>query len=259
MTLETNENKSINENTQKINIKISVRNLVEFILRSGDIDSGFRSSGRAVEGTYAHQKVQKAQDDNYQAEVSLKYEFELEDFKFLLEGRADGIIKEKIQEELGQENRPFVPYCIDEIKSTTRDLQFIDENYNPLHWGQAKCYGYIYCKQNNLNEIDIQLTYFHLETELTKRLRKTYKIEELEQFFFNLIEKYIVWANFTKEWSITRDTSIKTLNFPFDTYRKGQRNLAVATYQTIKENKKLYAQAPTTLVKRRNTSLGASS
>ena len=39
---------------------------------------------------------------------------------------------------------------IDEIKTTTKDLLLIDENTNPLHWAQAKCYGYIYSMQNEL-------------------------------------------------------------------------------------------------------------
>ncbi len=77
----------------KSEIRISVRNLVEFIFRSGDIDSQFTSNSRALEGTKAHQKIQK---DNgyagYTPEVSLKYTLEYKSFNFAVEGRADGII-----------------------------------------------------------------------------------------------------------------------------------------------------------------------
>lgn len=225
---------------EKLQIKMSVRNLVEFVLRSGDIDTSFRSNVRAVEGTRAHQKVQKAQGDNYKAEVMLKQSFPYNDFLFIIEGRADGIIENEVDE-----NNLYVPITIDEIKSTNRSLDLIDENYNMLHWAQAKCYGYIYCVQNDLKKINIQLTYFHLESETTKKIVKTYSVDELKLFFFNLLESYIVWAEFTKEWNELRNESIKESEFPFDKYRSGQRELAVAVYKTIKENKKIFSQAPT--------------
>ena len=47
-------------------IKLSVRNLIEFLLRSGNLDSRFRGSSRAIAGTKAHQKVQKESALNYQ-------------------------------------------------------------------------------------------------------------------------------------------------------------------------------------------------
>ncbi len=215
-------------------IKISVRNLVEFVLRAGDIDTSFRSMSSGVEGTRAHQKVQRSKGKDYEAEVSLKHKFEYKGFNFSIEGRMDGLI-----------TCPLDAICIDEIKSTNRALEEIDENYSLLHWAQAKCYGYIYCWQNNMETIDIQLTYFHLKTENTKMIRKTISYNELEIFFFNIIDKYIVWANFTSKWRNIRDPSINNLEFPFDTYRLGQRKLAVTVYRTVKDQKRLFAKAPT--------------
>ncbi|WP_026478500.1 ATP-dependent DNA helicase [Alkaliphilus transvaalensis] len=215
-------------------IKISVRNLVEFVLRSGDIDASFRTSTRAIDGTRAHQKVQKAQGAEYEAEVHLKHRFEYKGVQFVIEGRADGVI-----------NSPLEAVCIDEIKSTNKLLEEIDENYNLLHWAQAKCYGYIYCWQNNLETIDIQLTYFNLKTEKTKIIRRPFSYDELETYFFEIIDQYIVWADFTAQWRIIRDQSVNQLEFPFKGYRAGQRRLAVSVYKAIKEQQKLFAQAPT--------------
>lgn len=231
----------------KQEIKISVRNLVEFVLRSGDLDSSFRSMSRAVDGTKAHQKVQKSKDENYEAEVTLKHSFEHKGFIFKIEGRADGIIYEELEDnkEINEEKSSDFSVCIDEIKSTTRPLEIIDENYNELHWAQAKCYAYIYSLQNKLDNIDVQLTYFHLDTEMVKIIRKNFSFESMEEFFFNIIDKYIVWASFTSEWSIVRDSSVKELVFPFEKYRTGQRELAVTVYRTIRDGKKLFAQAPT--------------
>src|SRR5659263_774516 len=119
--------------TSKPEIKLSVRNLVEFILRSGDIDSQFMSNSRALEGTRIHQKIQNEnKDKGYTPEVPLKYSVEYQGFNFRIEGRADGIIT----------NGDFM--IVDEIKSTNIPLEHIEENYNETHWAQAKCYAFIY-------------------------------------------------------------------------------------------------------------------
>ncbi|MBB6218903.1 Rad3-related DNA helicase [Anaerosolibacter carboniphilus] len=214
-------------------IKISVRNLIEFVLRSGDLDTRFMGSSRAVEGTKAHGKVQKSYGENYTPEVTLRYSIPYQDLLLTVEGRADGILQE--------ENRVI----IDEIKSTTQPLDVIDENYNHLHWGQAKCYAYIYGQEQGLDEVDVQLTYYQLDTEEIKYLRKTFLLHELKQFFDDLIAQYFSWATFTHDWQIKRDTSIHALSFPFEAYRKGQREFAKAVYRTVVDGKKLFAQAPT--------------
>lgn len=218
----------------KQNIKVSIRNLVEFILRAGDIDSGFiSSSNRAVEGTRIHKKIQSSSDENYEPEVTLKYEIEYKDYVLTVEGRADGIIKEDHR------------VIIDEIKSTTVPIEIIDEDFNPLHWAQAKCYAFIYAKENSLNNINVQLTYYNIDTDEIKYIVKEFTYESLREFFFDLIDKYFKWVELQYSLNIERDESIKNLNFPYESYRKGQRKLAVAVYRTIVNEKKLYAQAPT--------------
>ena len=222
-------------------ITVSVRNLIEFVMRSGDIDNSFRSMNSAVEGTKAHVKVQKSYGDEYEAEFSLKHIIEYEEFTIQVQGRADGILTTSSE------------VIVDEIKSTTRDLKDIDENFNPLHWAQAKCYAYIYCVDNNLSEISVQITYFHIETEEKKIIKKLFTADELRKYFYELIDKYIEWSKITFYWGELRDRSIKDLNFPFNDYRRGQRELAVASYKTIEEGKKLYASAPTGIGKTMST------
>lgn len=214
-------------------IKVSVRNLVEFVLRAGDLDTTFMGTSRALEGTKAHRKIQKSYDDYYSSEVFLKHFFCHNDFSITVEGRADGIFTE------GEIT------VIDEIKTTTKSLEDIDEDFNPLHWAQAKCYGYIYGVQNELETIDIQLTYYQLDSEEMKFLRKSFAISELEEFFLSLIDKYLQWTSLTFDWVDVRDSSIKDMEFPFSAYRKGQRELAVGVYKTILEGKNLFVQAPT--------------
>ena len=222
-------------------INISVRNLIDFVMKSGDIDNSFRSMNRALEGTRAHQKLQKAYGENYKAEVSLKTIFPYKNYSFEIEGRADGVYR---LEDIAM---------IDEIKSTTYDLEKIEKDFNPIHWAQAKVYGYIYSLQNQLETIDIQMTYFHIETERIKKFKEAFSFKDLEVFLASLIEEYIRWAELSFGWEVERDESIRKMEFPFSAYRLGQRKLAVSVYKTIKEKKNLFTKAPTGIGKTMST------
>lgn len=214
-------------------VNISVRELVEFVMRSGSIFASFVSRARAVEGTKAHKKIQNAMDANYEKEVKLVHEYVAQDITFVVEGRADGII------------RDLIAVTIDEIKSTRTSLEVIDEDYNPLHWAQAKCYAYFYAAQNHLKDMNVRLTYYNLDTKETKHLLKVYQFDELECFFKEIIEKYAIWIRFYMDWSKERTSYLKALTFPFEGYRIGQRELAVNVYKSITNESNLYVNAPT--------------
>lgn len=220
----------------KIIIKDSVRGIIEYILKQGSIDDRYIGSTRALEGTLAHQKLQSNNEkiySNYKKEVKLQKEFQIDNVILIVDGRADGIIIE------GKD------VYIEEIKSTMKSLILIDEDYNELHWAQAKFYAYIYSKQNTLNNIKVRLSYFNLETEEVKSFDKEFNIEDLESFVFEIINEYKKWVLLKSELLTMRNESIKSLKFPFDNYRKGQKELAIACFNTIKEKAVLFAQAPT--------------
>ncbi|WP_343343663.1 ATP-dependent DNA helicase [Terrisporobacter petrolearius] len=215
------------------NIKISVRSLVEFIMKKGSIDNRFVGNIKAIEGIRGHQRVQKSYGNEYTSEVSIKHKFTFDEVEIEVEGRIDGLL---------MENDKII---IDEIKTTTKDLLLIDEDSNPLHWAQVKCYGYMYCIQNNLDNIDLQVTYYNIQNKSTRILRNNFQLSELKEFFFKLINEYKLWANIEKQWMETRNESIKNLKFPFVKYRPGQREFAVRVYKSIVDSKKCFAMAPT--------------
>lgn len=220
----------------KIIIKESVRGIIEYILKTGSIDDRYMGSTRALEGTIAHQKLQSSNEklySNYQKEVKLQEAFEIDNVTLIVDGRADGIIIED-----------NVVY-IEEIKSTMRSLVLIDEDYNELHWAQAKFYAYIYAIQNDIEIINIRLSYFNIETEEVKSFNKSFNRRDLENFVLSIIDEYKKWVILKSNLLSERNESIKKLKFPFDTYRKGQKELAVACFNTIKEKAVLFAQAPT--------------
>lgn len=224
------------------NIKISVRNLVEFILRSGDIDNrqGNKNDKDAMQaGSKMHRKIQKQMGPEYHAEYPLKIEIEKPEFFITIEGRADGIIIEE------------TGVTIDEIKGVYFDLDYLNKPIE-VHRAQAMCYGYIYGKEENISQINIQLTYCNLDTEQKKFFNETLEFTEIEKWFDQLIREYFVWAKFQYEWKIARNDSIKPLEFPFP-YREGQRELAASVYKTINRRKRLFIQAPTGVGKTMST------
>ncbi|EGO64651.1 ATP-dependent DNA helicase [Acetonema longum] len=214
-------------------IKVSVRTLVEFILRSGDLTSGFAGGSRALEGIKAHKRVQKDQPEEYRQEVSLSFRREADGLVLEISGRADGIIT-------GRDG-----VTVDEIKSTARELGEIREEDNPLYWAQAKCYAYIYAAQNSLEIIRVQLTYSHIETREILQFRQEFTFEQLKLFFEDLSDRYLAWARTLEAHQSQRNKTSRSLDFPYSSYRKGQRELAVAVYKTILGGRKLFAQAPT--------------
>lgn len=215
-------------------IRISVRNLVEFILREGDIDNrkaGLPDKEAMQLGGRIHRKIQRQMGSDYYAEVPLKITVPCEGFAIQIEGRADGI----------QKTADGV--VVDEIKGVLRELEYIEKPVS-VHLAQAKCYGYIYGKQQELDSITIQMTYCQMETEEVKRFQETFSIEELERWFLDIVMQYEKWARFQVEWRQTRDATIKEAEFPFP-YREGQRELVTSVYRTILRKKKLFIQAPT--------------
>lgn len=227
---------SVNEDVPVI--RISVRNLVEFILREGDIDnriSGGMDRDAMLMGSRIHRKIQRRMGSDYHAEVPLKKEVVFDGFHILVEGRADGIITEQDKAEPG--------ITIDEIKGVLRELRFI-EKPEPLHLAQAKCYAAIYAEQKGLEKIDVQITYCQMESEEIRRFVQSFETEELIRWFYELIGKYEKWARFEIEWKKVRNASIHETEFPFS-YRAGQRDMAAAVYRTILRKKKLFIQAST--------------
>ena len=216
------------------NLKISVRNLVEFVFRSGDIDNRRATLGEREamqEGSRIHRKIQGRMGTDYTPEVPLKITVGIGDFTITVEGRADGIIK--------RDKR----IIIDEIKGMYSDITRLKEPIK-VHMAQAMCYAYIYAEQNDLNSIGVQLTYCNLDTEEIKRFKERFKYRKLKERFANLILSYSRWVEMLYENTLKRQQSIENLEFPFN-YRSGQREIVVSAFKTMRKKKDIYIQAPT--------------
>ena len=251
-------------------VRISVRNLVEFVMRSGDLDDRMMAGAKkeAMQaGSRLHRKIQRRMGSDYQAEVSLKHTVKEDSFELLIEGRADGIITEPggvtIDEihintfdlinghSAGLCDDPIGPSLNEKLK---RILFYCMQMYlygsgkaedpDPVHMAQALCYGTIYAVHHDLEEIGIQLTYCNIETEEIRRFKEVKTREELEDWFKGLIHEYVKWARYLYHHRMRRQECLKTLQFPY-AYREGQKELAACVYRSVAEGRNLYIQAPT--------------
>lgn len=293
----------------------SVRSLVEFILRSGDIDNRKAAAPENAmqEGGRIHRMLQRRMGADYHAEVTLKYSYHTPKYDILVEGRADGIIDGQLAKRIIKE----VPVCfeeregkrekagrrdkieraaeaeevikvkgeaakgdietvietenvsgndvtggtgaeisqdqypdrigdtvvIDEIKGTYADVSRMKAPVM-VHLAQAKCYAYIYAKQNSLPFIRVRMTYCNIETEELQYFFRDYRLQDLEKWFEGLMKSYQKWADYEVEWKEKRQQSIRQMDFPFP-YREGQKELITYVYQTLYHKRKLFIEAPT--------------
>lgn len=226
---------------EKPTIRISVRNLVEFILRSGDLDSRHGTSDKEamLKGSRIHRKIQRQMGANYQAEVALKKTTEYDDLILQIEGRADGILQEDGE------------ISVDEIKGIYKDVWKMEAPYD-IHLAQAKCYAFIYGEQKQIEQISIIMTYANLDTEEIRRFKSEYSLEELQKWYENLLNEYHKWVSFQYEWKKQRNASMEKLEFPFE-YRDGQKKMVSSVYHTISVGKQLFVQAPTGVGKTMST------
>lgn len=235
-------------------VKTSVRKLVEFFFRGGDIETGsgmLADPEAMLEGSRLHRKIQRSKPAGYKSEVSLKKEWKMDGYTLLLEGRADGIDlvtynetgENLCQEEKEKQSEKRKLPLIDEIKCVYKDVRQIKEA-EPMHLAQAKCYACMYADTGNYEEIIIQITYCNIETEDIQYITKSYKTVSLMEWFEDLADQYKLWADMYMDGRRIRNASIKKMQFPFS-YRPGQKKMSAMVYHAIEEKRNIFLQAPT--------------
>lgn len=262
--------------------RIAVRTLVEFLLRSGDIDNRTYSgpdTDAMLQGGRIHRKIQKSMPDTYHAEVPLKAVFEEDGLVLVLYGRADGIVREK-RTENGRETEHIT---VDEIKGIYGDVYRLLEP-REVHLAQAKCYAAMLVLSEGtfgaaaqadteadtgtetetdtdtetdigtgtetdavryrIREVTCQLTYCSFETEELRYFQETFGAEELVSWLRDLVHRYFRFALFLRDHRVMRDRTAGELPFPYP-WRKGQKAAAAAVYRAVRDEKDLFLQAPT--------------
>ena len=210
---------------------VSVRELVQFALRTGDLggERDFVGPSRARAGIRGHQKLQNSRPAGYEKEVPVTHQIEGEGFSLRIQGRLDGVA-------------PGEPVLLEEIKTVQGGWDGVPD---PLHWAQLRCYGHIYAFERSLDRLALQLTYLDLDNGEVTEFREVPERAVLAEFFQRTTAIYLDWLNDRFRWCLRRDDSIRALTFPFSNYRPGQRELAVAAYRALNRGDRLFVEAPT--------------
>ena len=213
-------------------IELSVHELVDFVLRKGDIDSRSFNSMTMQEGTRIHNIYQSKQGSNYLKEYPLKGIFSYEDSLIYLSGRSDGIILEEVP-------------IIEEIKSTNCDLNSFFKENEEWHLGQAICYGYLYAIEKGLDKVKIRLTYISQVNNDILKKNYCYKTDELLTKIHQYFDVYFQFARIIETRKNKRNESLSVLRFPFSNAREGQMELIDFTKQAIESADSRFAEAST--------------
>lgn len=213
-------------------IELSVHELVDFVLRKGDIDSRSFNSMTMQEGTRIHNIYQSKQGSNYLKEYPLKGIFSYEDSLIYLSGRSDGIILEEVP-------------IIEEIKSTNCDLNSFFKENEEWHLGQAICYGYLYAIEKGLDKVKIRLTYISQVNNDILKKNYCYKTDELLTKIHQYFDVYFQFARIIETRKNRRNESLSMLRFPFSNAREGQIELIDFTKQAIESADSRFAEAST--------------
>ncbi|GMK39807.1 hypothetical protein PCCS19_28620 [Paenibacillus sp. CCS19] len=214
-------------------VQLSVRQLVEYAYRSGDIVSGFRSAAALAEGTRIHQSLQTEYGPQDVREYELKTGLDYEGIRFFIEGRCDGLL----QTDDG--------VMIDEIKSMAGMLPENGDDAPVVHWAQAICYAYIYALEHQLDEMRVRLTYVSSTTDERRAFVRVLSSSQLRDTVMDAVRLYAPYARMLIQYTEQKLASAKALSFPFAEYRAGQRKFAGAVYQAVTDGSKLFAKAPT--------------
>lgn len=222
-------------------LKLSVHQVVDFLLRQGDIDERIYNQETMAMGSLLHSAFQKKQGGEYIPEYYLSELFERKDGSILLSGRADGIIV----------NRDGA--TIDEIKSTVAPLDTFYIEQKAWHLGQAECYGLMYCHQKKLDKIGIRLTYISQNDNSRAVHEFSYSLKQLEEKVFSYLDEYLSFYQKLIAHKKIRNLSAANLDFPFEKFRPGQRELAKYCYGIARDGGILFAEAPTGIGKTMST------
>lgn len=213
--------------------RISVKNLIDICLKHGDLSGEYVSRTRALDGIREHTRVQGLRPESYTREVAVSCTIHGQGFDLEVYGRIDGIFEAD------------EPVTIEEIKSCRKPAGELAQNPAPLHMAQLKCYGYMLAAQRKLDQVNLQITYARIGTQTIAHSKKAWTFEALSVFFNELTREYIRRLEDGVHWREKRNQSIAALEFPYPDFRPGQRQLAESVYKVVKNNRILFARAPT--------------
>ncbi len=212
-------------------LKIGVRELVEFCCRDGNLGYDNGPGIKALDGLQTHQKIQKRYHADAESEVVVKLLVRVDDQDIELGGRIDLLFSAE------------APPRIEEIKTVYAHVA--GDADDTMHWAQLKCYGACYAREHEFDEVNLCLNLVTLFALQEQRHSRIFSRAELDIFVEQTLEQYLRWCRLVDaQRQITR-TQAQALEFPFASFRNQQRGFAAEVYRTIQNQQRLIVEAPT--------------
>ncbi|WP_162845982.1 ATP-dependent DNA helicase [Seongchinamella sediminis] len=211
--------------------RLSVRDLVAFCHRSGDIDHRYTPSPTGEQGMEGHQRIYRRRPESYLREYPVRYRHQQGDIELQLRGRADG----------------FDPASalVEEIKTCRVDPGNIPPPVSRLHLAQARIYAALIAEERSLDEVAVQLTWLNIDTDEEVPLRQSCSRAELRAFLTDTLAAFADWLALLARRRRDRQASLLRLAFPHGEFRRGQRLVAELVYKCIDQGGQAMLEAPT--------------
>ena len=217
-------------NEERCTVELSVRELCETALRSGDL-GGNGTYEAMIDGARIHRQLQMEAGVYYNPEVSLTNTVMLDGMYYTVSGRADGVLREK------------EGLTVDEIKCVRKAMFFAP--VPEVFVAQLKCYAYFLAVRDDLTSIRGRVTYYNTDTKKTKYFRYDFTVDELHAYYISLLKRVKRRAELVMKRKTERLPKAAAARFPYSGLREGQEIMIRECYRAIRKKKRLFIEAPT--------------
>lgn len=193
--------------------------------------------GQSLHSIYQENQIYKY--ENYEKEVSVKYQFNFFGWKVFLQGRIDGVKREGDK------------LIVEEIKTIhfARDLpSFYDSETFKIYKKQTEIYAYILSLIEK-KEIKGFLILLDIGTLEEKVLECSLDFKRIENFISNKIKRILRNKEMARERELAQKHFAKDISFIFPNYRPYQKELIDEVGFALKEKANIMVSAPTGLGK----------
>ncbi len=209
-------------------MKVSVKDLAEFVHRRGDIRYHEQSATLAAEGIARQKSYQKGRGETYLREHRVTASFG----ELAISGRIDG----------------WDPAArvVEEIKTTRNDPAELHAHLGDVHEAQLRLYGaMLVLADAALIEVHLRLVYLHPLRPGESVYEETVRCDDLIGYFETTCAIYAAWITDVRARVRDRNRQLARLGFPYGEFRTDQRRIAKHLYRGFRDGAHWLVEAPT--------------
>lgn len=209
-------------------MKVSVKELAEFVHRRGDIRYHQQSATLAQEGIARQKSYQADRGESYLREHRVSASFG----ELAISGRIDGWDPDA--------------RLVEEIKTTRNDPTELHAHAGDVHEAQLRLYGALLVLADpTLIEVRLRLVYLHPARQGETVFEETAGRDDLIGYFEVTCAIYAAWIANERARVRDRDRQLGELGFPYAEFRTDQRRIAKHLYRGFRDGADWLVEAPT--------------